>query len=86
MPKILLPIDVANPHEELVDQLDKLIGLQSSEVRLLYVKEELPSLEHMLGTMANFPDDLSNQLTKKAETSICPDQISSVDAGNCRCQ
>ncbi|HEY9730460.1 MAG TPA: universal stress protein [Drouetiella sp.] len=65
MPKILLPIDVLHPHEEFIDQLDKLVDLKSSPVQLLYVKDELPGFEALLGTMGDFPDDLKNQVEKK---------------------
>jgi universal stress protein E len=65
MPKILLPIDVLHPHEEFIDQLDKLVDLKSSQVQLLYVKDELPGFEAILGTIGDFPDDLKNQIEKK---------------------
>ncbi|MBI2812329.1 MAG: universal stress protein, partial [Candidatus Melainabacteria bacterium] len=65
MPKILLPIDVQHSHEEFIDQLDKLIDLKASQLHLLYVKDELPGYEAILGTVADFPDDLKHQLETK---------------------
>lgn len=65
MPKILLPVDVLHPHEEFIDQLDKLIELKSSQLQLLYVKDELPGYEAILGTVGNFPEDLKNQIDQK---------------------
>ncbi len=68
MPKILLPIDVQHPHDEFIDQLDKLVDLKASQLHLLYVKDELPGFEAILGTVADFPDDLKHQVeTKIAE-------------------
>ncbi|CAN5448484.1 hypothetical protein BH10CYA1_BH10CYA1_44780 [soil metagenome] len=68
MPKILLPIDVQHPHDEFIEQLDKLIDLKASQLQLLYVKDELPGFEAILGTVADFPDDLRHQVeTKIAE-------------------
>lgn len=65
MPKILLPIDVLHPHEEFIDQLDKLVNLKGSELHLLYVKDELPGYEAILGTVGDFPDDLKHQVEAK---------------------
>ncbi|HEY9677213.1 MAG TPA: universal stress protein [Drouetiella sp.] len=65
MPKILLPIDVEHPHENLIEQLDKLIELKGAQVLMLYVKDELPGYETTLGTMGNFPEDLKHQIEAK---------------------
>ncbi|MBS1955354.1 MAG: universal stress protein [Cyanobacteria bacterium SZAS-4] len=65
MPKILLPIDVQHPHDEFIEQLDKLIDLKASQLHLLYVKDELPGYEAILGTVADFPDDLKHQIETK---------------------
>lgn len=65
IPKILLPVDIQHPHEEVVDQLDALLKLAGVKVHLLYVKDELPAYEQILGTMADFPDDWKNELGKK---------------------
>ncbi|MBS2000583.1 MAG: universal stress protein [Cyanobacteria bacterium SZAS LIN-5] len=65
MPKILLPVDVLHPHEEFIDQLDKLVNLKSSQVHLLYVKDELPGYEAILGTVGDFPEDLKHQIEQK---------------------
>jgi nucleotide-binding universal stress UspA family protein len=65
MPKILLPIDIQHPHDELVEQLDKLIEISGAQLHLLYVKDELPGYEQILGTMGDFPDDLKHQIEAK---------------------
>ncbi len=65
MPKILLPIDVLHPHEEFIEQLDKLVDLRTSQVQLLYVKDELPGYEAILGTVGDFPEDLKHQMEAK---------------------
>jgi nucleotide-binding universal stress UspA family protein len=65
MPKILLPIDIQHPHEEFIDQLDKLIELPGAQLHLLYVKDELPGFEQILGTMGDFPEDLKHQIEAK---------------------
>lgn len=76
MPKILLPIDVEHPHDEVVAQLDKLVPLKAAQVKLLYVKEELPSYESIISTIGEFPDDWQQILTNKVEEKFA--QVKSV--------
>ncbi|HNN63959.1 MAG TPA: universal stress protein, partial [Candidatus Obscuribacter sp.] len=74
--KILLAIDVAqstNKDEakaarELVNikSLAKLLPLDKSQVTLLYVKEELPSFEQVLKAQADFPEDLTHVVERRA--------------------
>ncbi len=63
--KILLPIDVQHPHEEVVDRLNTLVPLSSAQVHLLYVREELPAFEQLVETMGDFPEDWKHQIEKK---------------------
>ncbi|HEY9684044.1 MAG TPA: universal stress protein [Oculatellaceae cyanobacterium] len=65
--KILLPIDIASLHPEVFEVLKTLVPLKSAQATLLFVREELPAYETMLGTMADFPTDLPHQIEKKAE-------------------
>ena len=65
--KILLPIDIASLHPEVFEVLNALVPLKSAQATLLFVREELPAYETMLGTMADFPTDLPHQIEKKAD-------------------
>ena len=65
--KILLPIDIAHVHPEIFPVISELLPLKKSQARLLYVREEMPAYETMLGTMADFPTDLPNQIELKAK-------------------
>lgn len=65
--KILLPIDIAHVHPEIFPVISELLPLKNSQARLLYVREEMPAFETMLGTMADFPTDLPNQIEAKAK-------------------
>ncbi|HMW88411.1 MAG TPA: universal stress protein [Candidatus Obscuribacter sp.] len=74
--KILLAIDVAQSTnkdeakaaQELVNikSLAKLLPLDKSQVTLLYVKEELPSFEQVLKAQADFPEDLTHVVERRA--------------------
>ena len=65
--KILLPIDIAHSHPGMFGILKELLPLKEAQVTLLYVREEMPAYESMLGTMADFPTDLPNQIDQKAK-------------------
>ncbi|HEY9784089.1 MAG TPA: universal stress protein [Candidatus Obscuribacterales bacterium] len=68
--RILLPIDVTHPTKDLVNHLSALIPLQGAEVLLLSVREELPSYERMLASMADFPEDIAHRFKSKAESVL----------------
>ncbi|MGH9550588.1 MAG: universal stress protein, partial [Terriglobales bacterium] len=68
--KILLPIDITHPHEEFFTLLDELIALPGTAVHLLYVREELPAMEHMLRTLADSPEELNAQIDGKARAVL----------------
>ena len=65
--KLLVPVDVSHPHEDLVSHLQWMINLEGEEVVLLFVKEILPSYERVVESMADFPEDWQNQLEAKAK-------------------
>ena len=65
--KILLPIDIAHVQPELYGVLKEILPLEQAQVTLLYVLEEMPAYESMLGTMADFPTDLPHQIDTKAK-------------------
>ena len=65
--KLLVPVDVSHPHEDLVSHLQWMIDLEGDEVVLLFVKEILPSYERVVESMADFPEDWQNQLEAKAK-------------------
>ncbi len=68
--KLLVPVDVAHPHEDLVSHLQWIIDLEGVEVELLFVKEILPSYERVVESMADFPEDWQHQLEVKAITLL----------------
>ena len=64
--KILVPVDVSHPHEDLVSHLDWLADLKGNKVVLLFVKEILPSYERVVESVADFPEDWEHQVEDKA--------------------
>lgn len=68
--KTLLPLDVVHPVKPIIDQLVELVPLADAEVRLLYVKEALPSYESVVQAIGEFPDDWDNQLDAKARKTF----------------
>jgi nucleotide-binding universal stress UspA family protein len=70
--KILLPLDMAQPVKPIVDELTKLIEFSTgdAEVRLLFVKEELPSFESVVKTTGDFPDDWEHKVEEKARAGL----------------
>lgn len=68
--KVLLPVDIAHPHEDLTDHVSWLVPIKGQEVRLLFVKEVLPSYERLIASMGDFPDDWTHQVDKKARSSM----------------
>lgn len=70
--KVLIPIDVTHPHEDLVDHLDWLLPLEGSEVTLLFVKEILPAYENVMAASADFPEDWVNIIDKTAKGILEP--------------
>lgn len=63
--KILLPVDIAHPHEEVLPMLNELIPLNGAHVHLLYVREELPSMENALRSLGG-PEDFQKEVEAKA--------------------
>jgi nucleotide-binding universal stress UspA family protein len=68
--KILLPVDIAHTHPEMFGVLKEYLPLKDAQVTLLYVREEMPAYESMIGTMADFPTDLPNQIESRAKTVL----------------
>lgn len=68
--KILVPVDVSHPHEDLVSHLDWLADLRGSKVVLLFVKEILPSYERVVESVADFPEDWEHQVEDKAKSIL----------------
>lgn len=68
--KVLVPIDIVHPAKTTIDQLSALVPLKDAEVLLLYVKEEWPSYERVMGASGDFKDDWENQIEKKAKAAF----------------
>lgn len=70
--KVLIPVDIAHPHEDLIDHLNWMVPIKGQEAVLLYVKEVLPSYERIVSTTADFPDDWTHQIDNKAHSFFGP--------------
>lgn len=73
--KILLPIDVTHPNQDLLTSLKRMVSCADASIKLLYVKEDLPSYEGILGAIGDFPDDWMRQVEMKARA--CLEEIAS---------
>lgn len=70
--KVLIPVDIAHPHEDLIEHLGWLIPLGGHNVILVYVKEVLPSYERLIAATADFPEDWTHQIDRKAKDFFAP--------------
>lgn len=70
--KVLTPVDITHPHEDLIEHLNWMLPLKDQDVILLFVKEILPSYERIVETTADFPDDWTHQIDKKAHKFFEP--------------
>lgn len=68
--RILVPLDIVHPADGTVDALASLIDLKQADVRLLYVREALPSYEAVLGAEADFNDDWNHKVESQARTFL----------------
>lgn len=68
--KILLPLDLLQPAGPMVDHLLAVINAANAEFRLLFVNEAWPAYEAVLGSTADFADDLEKQILEKAKTGL----------------
>jgi nucleotide-binding universal stress UspA family protein len=68
--KVLVPIDIVQPLQPLLDELQKLVALKSSDLTLVYVKEQLPSYELVVGTTGDFKDDWTHKVDEKAKSTL----------------
>ncbi|MBC8000451.1 MAG: universal stress protein [Leptolyngbya sp.] len=64
--RVLLPIDVTHPTEDIAERLEQIMPLDGLQTHILSVQELLPSYEGLLSSVADFPEDASNQFTVKA--------------------
>ncbi len=70
--KVLLPVDIAHPHEDLTEHVSWILPMKGSEVKLLFVKDLLPSYERLVSSMGDFPDDWNHQIDQKVESALAP--------------
>jgi nucleotide-binding universal stress UspA family protein len=68
--RILVPLDIVHPADGTVDALASLIDLKQAEVRLLYVREALPSYEAVIGAEADFNDDWNHKVESQARAFL----------------
>lgn len=68
--KLLLPVDVTQTHDDLVDHISWLLPIAGCDVIVLFVKEILPSYERVLESMGDFPEDLNHQIEDRAQTVL----------------
>lgn len=79
--KVLIPIDIAHPHDDLTEHVSWILPLKGSDIKLLFVKEILPSYERVLSSMADFPEDWAHQIDKKAGEVLEPLKTRLTEAG-----
>ncbi|MCC7530416.1 MAG: universal stress protein [Candidatus Melainabacteria bacterium] len=65
--RVLLPVDVTHPTKDLTERLEQILPLKGVKAHLLTVREELPSYESLLATVADFPEDLPHTFETKAK-------------------
>lgn len=70
--KVLLPVDIAHPHDDLTEHVSWILPLKDQELKLVFVKEVLPSYERVLASMGDFPDDWTHQVDKRAHEVLDP--------------
>lgn len=68
--RILVPLDIIHPVDGTVDALASLTDLKQADIRLLYVRELLPSYEAVMGAEAEFNDDWGRQVEAQARTFL----------------
>lgn len=68
--KLLLPVDVTQTHDDLVEHISWLLPMASCDVIVLFVKEILPSYERVLESMGDFPEDLDHQIEDRAQSVL----------------
>lgn len=68
--KILLPMDMANPIDKVIEQMAAILPLAQHSVHCLFVNEAWPSYENVIGTQAQFADDWRNIVEDKAQSKL----------------
>lgn len=68
--KILLPLDIVNPPELIIEYLQQIVPLEDKEALLLYVNEAWPAYEHVINTAGHFPEDWRHQVEQRATTEL----------------
>lgn len=68
--KVLLPMDIVHPIKPTIEQLTAMARLESAEVCLLYVKEELPAYEKVIDSVGDFKEDWGHQIENKAKEAF----------------
>lgn len=68
--KILLPVDLVHPVEPIADLLSEFSNLSLHDLRLLYVRELLPSYESVIKTSGTFSDDWEQKLEARAKEHL----------------
>lgn len=64
--KILLPMDIVNPPELIIEYLEQILPLQDKSVHLLYVNEAWPAYESVIQSSGQFPDDWRQKIDAHA--------------------
>lgn len=64
--KILLPLDIVNPPELIIEYLEQILPLQDKSVHLLYVNEAWPAYENVIQAAGQFSDDWRQKLDARA--------------------
>lgn len=65
--KLLLPIDVAHSYRESVNQLERLVPLETADVLLLYVAQNTSGLQSILTSIGKARPEIDTELKERAK-------------------
>ncbi len=79
--KILLPMDMANPVDKIIEQMSAILPTAQHSVHCLFVNEAWPSYENVLGAQGQFADDWRKIVEDKAQGKL--NEAESLLKGKC---
>jgi hypothetical protein len=80
--KLLLPLDVIHPYRDYVSQLERLIPLKETDILLLYVAENMSSLQSILTSIGKDAGHVDNQLKERAKAIL--DEVAAGLRAHCK--
>ena len=64
--KLLLPLDIAHPYRESLNQLERLVPLKEADVFVMYVAESTSGLQSILTSLGKSAANIDSQLKQRA--------------------